>query len=124
MKELQTANFKLQTHLPTFPTSSIYHHLHILCFISFGQFNFWGYDIIEANGFLTVGTNKVNMIIVVMALLTVFTKRITYRVIGGRNGMNDAFLNECLQGAVNGYPLKFLTCLDFNISVRQGIVMV
>ena len=74
----------------------------------------------EANCFATFLANKMNVVIVVMALgAIVFTKGVQHRIINGWYGMNNSFFKECLQCTVYGNPVEFFTGLFFNIAMRQ-----
>jgi hypothetical protein len=100
---------------------AIDHHLHVLRKIPFRQINSWRYHIIQADRAIAIRTNKMHMIIMMVAFGTVFTQRIQHTVISGGNGMNNAFFHKGLQRAVHGYPVKFFACLPLNIAMRERI---
>ena len=62
------------------------------------------------------------VVVVVVVLGTVAAKGVAHRVVGGRNGVHNAFIHKSLQGAVNSYAVKFFACLFFNIAMCQRIV--
>ena len=92
-------------------------NLHTFGFVAFGQLYIWRDNIIQANCGITVGANKMYMIIMVVVLGAVFTQSIQYSIVCGRDRMNNTFFNKGLQGAVNRYAVKLFTCSFFNFSM-------
>jgi hypothetical protein len=78
--------------------------------------------IIEAECVAAIGTDEMDVVIVVMAFGAIFTQRITNGVVGGGYDMNDPFLDKSLQSAVDSYPVEFLSRLSFNVTMRKSVV--
>ncbi len=87
-----------------------------------GQFDTRGDDVIQADGFSAVAADKMHMVIMMVPFFAILAKGITNGVVGCGNGMDDAFFNKGLQGAVDGDPVKFFTCLAFNIAMSQCVL--
>lgn len=104
-------------------TNTLYHYLNLLYCIFLGQFNGWCNHIIQAERVAATDTYQVHMMIVMMALSAfVFAERILNAVIGCWNGVDDAFVNKGLQRTVNGYPVKMIVGVFFNICMGQGAI--
>ena len=89
-------------------------------FISPGELYFRDRHIVQANGVAALAAYKMHMVVVVVPLAAfILAERIAHRVIGGGNGMYNAFVDKSLQRAVNGHPVEFLAGPFFNIAVRQ-----
>ncbi len=75
--------------------------------------------IIQAKGQLALTADKMYMVIMMMAFRAiVLAKGISDRVIGSRDGMDDAFIRKGLQRTVHRHPVKPFTCFFFNIAMR------
>ncbi len=80
--------------------------------------NRWYGYLINAQRLSAVNTQKVNMIIVMMAGLTIFlAESIQNGVVGGGYLMNEAVLGKGLKRSVNGYPVKGIRQQFFNKTV-------
>jgi hypothetical protein len=80
-------------------------------------------NVFEAGGFSAGVADKMNVVVVVVAMATfIFAQGVFNSIIAGRNGMYDSFFNETLQRAVNGYPVKFFPGLSPNIGVFNSAV--
>src|ERR1700722_15662850 len=105
-------------------THSADKHFHLLGYIPPRKFDRRDGDVFQAYRSTACVTNKVNVIVMVLPTGTVvFTQRVTYRIIRSRYAMYDPFFQECLQGPVNGYTIKFFTGFSFDIAMRKSAVL-
>jgi hypothetical protein len=60
------------------------------------------------------------VVVVVASFAIVFAKGIQHTVIDRWDGVHDAFFYECLQRAIDGYPIKSCRRIFLYVSVRQS----
>ena len=107
--------------LNTFLAKTIHHHLVFLCKKTFWQLYLWYAGFWQAGGYTTFFTEKMNVIVVMMALFAFFpTKRILDSVICGGHRMKYPLFKKNLQGSVYGYPVKLVFQRSFNVCMGKG----
>lgn len=106
--------------LATLGTQASHYHLVFLGHKTARQFYLGNSYVGKANCFTAFATNKMNVVIVVMAFCAIiFAQGVQHRIIGGWYGVDNAFFQKSLQGTIHGDPVEFFAGLFFNIAMCQ-----
>lgn len=116
---MEFSHWQTATGSTALSADTTYNHIGLFHHKFIRQVHFGNVGVQAVSGAAIVA-EKMHMVIVVMARFAlILAECILHGVIGRGYRVNDAFIDKRLQGAIDGYPIKFFAAHFLNISMCQ-----